>query len=149
MFFCPPGIHVDANLGNQSESCRFTNAIDLSQIHAADPKRFLSNIEFHVIASLYLRLTGGFEVVRLCLCLQTPDMLRNLLIAFDDLLLVVVKRLQRLLQRKQVFGRWAICAPRPTRLNGLRAVEGARRTDLQIREFPVYLSWKSDQSRNS
>src|SRR5262249_14966426 len=88
MFFCRPKTHVDADLGNQAESGRFTNAIDLSQIHAADSKRFFSNIEFHLIASLSLGLASGFEdTVRLCLCFQTPDVFRNFLIAFGDLFL--------------------------------------------------------------
>ena len=96
MFFCPPGIHIDANLGNQAEGCRFTNAIDLSQIHAADSKRFFSDVEFHLISSLLVDPTGGFEAATwLRLGLRAADMLRNLLIAFDDLLLVVVKRLPK------------------------------------------------------
>src|SRR5262249_22512935 len=53
---------------------------------------------------LLLGLTGGFEpMARLCLGFQTPNMFPYLLIAFDDLLLVMIKRLQRLLQREQVF----------------------------------------------
>ena len=104
MFFCPPGIHIDANLGNQAEGCRFTNAIDLSQIHAADSKGFVSNIEVHLMAMLFLRLTGGLETTaRLCLGFQTSNMLPYLLIAFHDLLLVMIKSLQGLLQREPVF----------------------------------------------
>src|SRR5215467_3210487 len=104
MFFCRPGTHVDADLGNQTKGCRLVNPIDLSQIHSADSKRFFSDVKFHLISSLLVDSTGCFEVTTyLCLGLQATDMLRNLLIAFDDLLLVVVKRLQRLLQRKQVL----------------------------------------------
>ena len=102
MFFCRPGTHVDADLGNQSKSCRLVNPVDLSQIHAADSKRFFSDLEFHLFSSLLIDPTGGFEATTwLGLGLQAPDMLRNLQIAFDDLLLVVVKRLQRLLQRNR------------------------------------------------
>src|SRR5690349_7379718 len=103
MFFCWPGTHVDPDLGNQTESRRLIDAIDPSQVDATDSKRFSSNVEFHLISPLLVDPAGGFDTRWFSLGLQTPDMLRNLLIAFDDLLLIVVKRFQRLLQRKQVF----------------------------------------------
>ena len=58
VFLCRPETHVDADLGNQTKSCRLVNPIGLSQIHAADSKRFFSDVEFHLI-SLLVDPTGG------------------------------------------------------------------------------------------
>jgi hypothetical protein len=59
--FLWPGTHVDADLGDQTKGCRLVNPIDMSQIHAADSKRFFSNVEFHLTLSLLVDSTGGFE----------------------------------------------------------------------------------------
>src|SRR5215468_9271224 len=94
MLFRRPGIHVDANLGNQAEGGSFIDSVDLSQIHAADSKRLFSSVEFHQIPFPLpcLGTTGGLEIrAWLCLGFQTSDMLCNLPVAFRDLLLVVVK----------------------------------------------------------
>lgn len=104
MFFCRPWTHVDADLGNQTQSCRFANAIDPRQIRAADSKRFFSNVELYLIPLFpYDPLPGGSEAA-IGFTFQTANMLRDLLIAFGDLLLIMVERIQRLPQRKEMFG---------------------------------------------
>lgn len=62
MLFRRPGIHVDANLGNQAEGGSFIDSVDLSQIHAANSKRFLSSVESHQIPLSFLGTPGGLEI---------------------------------------------------------------------------------------
>ena len=105
MLFRRPGIHGDANLGNQAEGGSFIDSVDLSQIPAADSKRFFSSVEFHQIPLPFLGTPGGLEITAwLCLSFQTSDMLGNWPVAFRDRLRVVVKGVSGLLQSKPVLG---------------------------------------------
>ena len=92
MFFGLPRAHVDADFGDQAERSGFTNAIDLRQVDAADSERFLANVKVDVISLFSFEWAGGLESGRgVRLRFQGPDVLRNLLIAFCELFLVMVK----------------------------------------------------------
>jgi len=52
VFFCFPWSHIDSDLGQQAESCRFIDAIDLCEVDAADAKRFFPKIELRLVPPL-------------------------------------------------------------------------------------------------
>jgi len=61
MLFRPPRIHVDTDFRYQTQRGRFVDAMDLGQIHAANPEGLFSNRKFRLIASLLFYLPRRLE----------------------------------------------------------------------------------------
>jgi hypothetical protein len=81
---------LDGEFAEGNSVC--TNAVDLREIYSADSKGFGANVELDMIPPSPLSLTSRFQVMAgPRLGLQAADVLRNLLIALDDLLLIMIK----------------------------------------------------------
>jgi hypothetical protein len=104
-----PG-HIGADLAQDGLGCNRADARHIGEIDAEDSIQLTTEVErLRLIpASLICGSLGsfGYGWLRGCRCLQTAELTLSLLIYFDDQVLVVVERSQRLPEREQVP--WAI-----------------------------------------